>query len=154
MMTTRKLANNLADELATRMWVPEGVNAPQVYMDAITENVDIGDFPIVIVSPRNTTGLYRNNPEHHIDIVLALNASAFHSNAAAPGRTDHGVLIYGSGELLDALVNRLVNTIKTSLPGANLTDLQMEYSLDTLPIQYVTVSTTFKETVAYGDGFN
>lgn len=151
MITTREIALRLATHIATDNWAPEGVSVPKVFMDAITQSIEIGDHPVVIVVPRNGTGLHRGNPEHSIEVVLALNSSAFVSNPAAFAETTEGVIVYGTGGKIDELLIELVNTIKKAEPGAILADLQTEYALDNLPMQYVTLTLGYKEATAYGD---
>ncbi len=150
MTSTRKIAVNLAKHLATTPWAPEGIETPLICLDAITTSLDLSKHPAVIVVPRNTTAM-RTGPQHQLDVVLALDSSSFVANAAQQAETPDGVQVMGAGVFLDALLEALVNTIKGALPGANLDDIGIEYSLDSLPVQFATINLTYHETVAYGD---
>lgn len=151
MTTTREIALRLATHIATNIWAPEEVSIPIVFLDAITQSVELGDHPAVIVIPRNGTGLHRGNPEMQIEVVLAINSTALVSNAAAHAETPEGVIIYGSGGILDSVLDNLVNTIKKAEPGAILANMQIEYALDNLPMQYATITLGYKQATAYGD---
>lgn len=153
MTSTRRIAVNLARHLATTPWAPEEMETPLVCLDAITTALDLSKRPAVIVVPRNTTTM-RTNPQHQIDVVLALDSSSFVANAAQQAETPDGVQVMGAGVFLDALLEALVNTIKQALPGANLDNIGIEYSLDSLPVQFATLNLTYHETVAYGDFYD
>lgn len=149
MNTTRQIAAELAKTIATTDWIPEGVGKPRVFMDAITTAVTLGEHPAVIVVPRNSTGMWHANPEYQIEVVLAMDASSLNANPAAPVETPDGVEVYGSGALLDSMVVALVNTIKRATPGSILADLQVEYSLDSLPMQYATITLGYRDNPSY-----
>lgn len=153
MISTRTIAVNLAKHLATNQWAPEGIETPLICLDAITTTLDLSKRPAVIVVPRNTTAM-RTKPQHQIDVVLALDASSVVANAAQQAETPEGVQVMGAGVFLDALLDALVNSIKQALPGANLDEIGIEYSLDSLPVQFATVNLTYQEIVAYGDFYN
>lgn len=149
MTTTRQLATELAKTIATTDWMPEGVRKPRVFMDAITTAITLGEHPAVIVVPRNSTGMWHSTPEYQIEVVLAVDASSLNSNPAAPVETPDGVEVFGSGALLDSLVVALVNTIKRATPGSILSDVQVEYNLDSLPMQYATITLGYRDNPSY-----
>lgn len=151
MTITRKIAVNLANHLASNQWAPEGFETPLICLDAITTTLDLSKRPAVIVVPRSTTGLWKNTPQYQLEVVLALDASSFVANAAQQTETPEGVQVMGAGVFLDSLLESLVNTIKKAHPGAILTNIGVEYSLDTLPIQFATLNLEYDEVVAYGD---
>lgn len=147
--TTRGIAASLAAHIARTDWIPDGVKKPRVFLDAITTQIDLKDHPGIIVVPRNSTGLHRGTPEHQIEVVMCLDATALSSNAAALAETPDGVEVYGSGALLDALVAALLNTIKAANPGSILSDMQVEFALDNLPMQYATMTLTYRDNPAF-----
>lgn len=148
--TTRTIATNLAQTFANDEWVPTGVDSPIVALDGIAGQLDIGTHPLVVITPRQSAGLWKAQPEHIIEILVALDASshlAGNPSQSTPG--PDGVLRYGTGALLDELVANLVATIRHTEPGAVLAGMEIEYSYDSTPIQYATITATYGQTVVY-----
>lgn len=150
MVTTRQVAANLAAHIATTDWVPEGLETPIVCLDAAASSIDIGKHPVVVVIPRNTTGIWKT-PHYYIDVVLALDANSHVSNPAQSDETPDGVKVMGAGMLLDDVMDALVATIRESRPGALLLNIDVEYSLDSLPFQYATLTLEFESIAVWGD---
>ena len=152
--TTRQLARNIAKKLANTDWVPEGIEKPLVFLDGISGEIDIRNRPTVVVVPKNATGLWKSTPEHIVEVVLAVNSAYFVSNPALSNKDEEGVEIFGAGDVLDSLTFNLLNMVKHSTPGAILSDVQLEYSMDSLPVQYVSITATYRQNAAYGDFCN
>lgn len=148
--TTRTIATSLANTLATTNWVPAGIDTPIVALDGIAGQIDIGAHPLVVVTPRQSAGLWKAQPEHIIEIMVCVDASAnLAGNPSQSTQGPDGVLRYGVGTLLDDLAGTMLDIIRRSNPGAVLADLAIEYSYDTTPMQYATITATYGQTIAY-----
>ena len=149
-MTSRTIAKSLAAQLTTIQW-QNGYESPKVYLDTISQDIDFRNVPHIVVSPKGSSGLWKSQPQHQIDVLLILDSSQFHSNPAVAETSPDNVQVYGAGSLLDELTQELISKIKQALPGAILSGIDVEFSLTTLPIQFSTISLTYVENPAYGD---
>lgn len=149
-IATRDIAARLAAALAADPALAEATGVqPEVYLDAAPTAPECG-VPLVVVAPLSASGLAKGDRRHEVAVAVCVDASAETGNAAASEATPQGYREFGAGGALMRLASLVEARIHATSAGAVLEELDAEFGLDSLPVQYAGFTAAYVEVAAFG----
>lgn len=152
----RALAAAIRDGGAGSSRWPDGMKAPLVYLDGISDEWEPPagqeDAPVVVVAAESDNGLgWGGDYGWTLSVLVARDCSSADANRVPSRDPGDGIRAAGDGEALEAAVDAVTDIVRAARPGAILRGLSRQWSFHSLPVQFAVLSLDYMSPGTYAE---